>query len=171
MVSLHALAPFRCPLEPRAETDPQPLPYLTSRTPETAAIDLQLEVHLSTAAMRAANLPPARLSSGNFRHMYWSFAQMVAHHTGNGCNLRVGDLLASGTVSGAEQGSEGCLLEMTRRGESPLQLPNGETRTFLEDGDEVTLTGFCERDGLPRVALGECRGTITPARPPVTEKD
>jgi fumarylacetoacetase len=163
VVSLHALAPFRCPLEPRAAADPLPLPYLHAAAPESAAIDLQLEVHLTTPAMRAASLAPAKLSQGNIRHMYWSFAQMLAHHTSNGCNLQVGDLLASGTISGPEQGSEGCLLEMTRRGTLPLRLPNGETRSFLEDGDEVVLTGFCERDGLPRITLGECRGEVAPA--------
>lgn len=105
-----------------------------------------------------------RLSESNLRDLYWSFAQLVAHHTSNGCNLETGDLLASGTVSGPGAGSQGCLLEMTQRGASPVVLPNGERRTFLEDGDEVILRGVCERDGLPRMEIGECRGKILPAR-------
>jgi fumarylacetoacetase len=103
------------------------------------------------------------LSSANLRDLYWSFAQMVTHHTSNGCNLAVGDLIASGTVSGSEGGTQGSLLELTSRGAVPVQLPNGEVRGFLEDGDEIILSGFCERDGLPRISLGECRGTIAPA--------
>jgi fumarylacetoacetase len=90
---------------------------------------------------------------------------MIAHHTSNGCNLMEGDLVASGTVSGPNSGSEGCLLEITRRGASPIRLPNGEVRSFLEDGDEIILNGFCEKEGFPRIGFGECRGTILPARP------
>jgi fumarylacetoacetase len=113
--------------------------------------------------MREASLKPVRLSSGNAEGLYWSFAQMVAHHTSNGCNLRTGDLLASGTISGQQPGSQGSLLEITRRGAELLKLPSGEERGFLEDGDEVTFRGFCERDGLPRISLGECKGMIIPA--------
>jgi fumarylacetoacetase len=126
-------------------------------------IDLTLEVFLSTARMRETSLAPVRLSEGNLCDLYWTFPQMIAHHTSNGCNLVEGDLIASGTVSGPRPGSEGCLLEITRRGASPLQLPNGETRAFLEDGDEIVLNGFCEREGFPRISLGECRGTVLPA--------
>ena len=101
-----------------------------------------------------------RLNRGNLRDLYWTAAQMVAHHTSNGCNLRPGDLLASGTVSGTERESLGCLLEITRRGADPVILPTGEERRFLEDGDEVTITGWCEREGLPRIGLGTCRGIV-----------
>ena len=103
-----------------------------------------------------------RLSRGSFRDMYWTMAQMVAHQTSNGCNLRPGDLLASGTISGAEPGTEGCLLELTRH--EPITLPSGEQRTFLADGDEVMIRGSCERPGYARVGFGECSGVIRPAR-------
>jgi fumarylacetoacetase len=105
--------------------------------------------------MRASGLAPFRLSKGNFKEIYWSIAQMVAHHTSNGCNLRPGDLLASGTVSGPAPESHGCLLEITRRGAEPITLPTGEVRKFLEDGDEITLRGSCEN-----IDLGECKGRI-----------
>ena len=160
VVTVDALEPFRVPSAARQAGDPQPLPYLCSPTSATAAFDVRLEVHLSTAAMRVADDAPVKLSSGNLRELYWSFAQMITHHSSNGCNLLPGDLLASGTVSGAEEGSQGSLLEITRRGSTPLKLRNGETRSFLEDGDEVTLHGFCERPGQPRIGLGECRGVI-----------
>jgi fumarylacetoacetase len=163
VVTIDALAPFRVPIAPRPDGDPVSLPYLTSSEPETAAIDLKLEVHISTAAMRKNSLPAARLSSANLRDIYWSFAQMVTHHTSNGCNLISGDLIASGTISGPDKETQGSLLEITSRGTAPLQLPNGELRSFLEDGDEIVISGFCERDGLPRIGLGECRGTIAPA--------
>jgi fumarylacetoacetase len=120
-------------------------------------------VYLSTQKMRDASLKPVRLSCVSAKELYWSFAQMVAHHTSNGCNLRTGDLLASGTISGPRPGSQGSLLEITRRGAEPLKLASGEERSFLEDGDEVTLKGFCERQGLPRISLGECKGMIIPA--------
>jgi fumarylacetoacetase len=163
VVTMDALAPFRVPIALRPEGDPEPLPYLTSAAAGTAAIDVKLEVHISTEAMRRNSLPPCRLSSANLRDIYWSFAQMVTHHTSNGCNLIVGDLIASGTISGPEKEAQGSLLEITSRGAVPLQLSNGEIRSFLEDGDEIILRGFCERDGLPCIGLGECRGTIAPA--------
>ena len=105
-----------------------------------------------------------RLSRGNFRDMYWTVSQLVAHHTSNGCNLRPGDLLASGTISGPDKDARGCLLELAWRGTEPVSLPDGETRKFLEDGDEVILRGYCEREGLPRIGFGECRGRVLPAR-------
>jgi fumarylacetoacetase len=163
VVTMDALAPFRIPIAPRPEGDPDPLPYLTSSNGASPAIDLKLEVYISTAAMRRSSLPSMRLSSANLRDIYWSFAQLVTHHTSNGCNLMVGDLIASGTVSGADPATQGSLLELTSRGSVPLQLPGGEARGFLEDGDEIILRGFCEREGLPRIGLGECRGTIAPA--------
>ena len=163
LVTLDALAPFRVPLAGRETGDPEPLPYLSSATADAAAIDLTLEVHLSTRKMRDSSEAPVMLSSGNLRDLYWSFAQMIAHHTSNGCNLLAGDLLASGTVSGPTPGSLGSLLEITRRGADPLKLPGGENRSFLEDGDEIIFSGFCERPGFPRISLGECRGTVAPA--------
>jgi fumarylacetoacetase len=158
VVSVEALAPYRTSLAPR----PAPLPYLTEPTAETT-FDITLEVFLSTAPMREHHLPPTRLSTSNLADLYWSFAQMLTHHTSNGCNLVPGDILASGTISGPSPGSAGCLLEITQRGTLPLQLPNGELRKFLADGDEVILRGTCHRAGLPNLTLGECRGTILPA--------
>ena len=163
VVTMEALAPYRVPLAARAEGDPQPLPYLAPRNSREQGIDIQLEVYLTTQKMRDARLDSVRLSSVSAKELYWSFAQMVAHHTSNGCNLRTGDLLASGTISGPQPGSQGSLLEITRLGAEPLKLPSGEERGFLEDGDEVTFSGFCERDGLPRISLGECKGMIIPA--------
>lgn len=163
VVTSAALVPFRTPLSPRASDDPEPLPYLRSPSRDYDGIDVQLEVRLSTAAMRRHSIAPVKLSASNLRDLYWSFTQMVAHHTSNGCNLRAGDLLASGTVSGPADGMSGCLLEMTRRGTVPIALPTGETRRFLEDGDEVTLMGTCRREGYPVIKLGECRGVVNPA--------
>jgi fumarylacetoacetase len=157
VVTLDALEPFRVAPYARAEGDPAPLPYLSFDGDR--GIDLTLEVSIKTPAMTE----PMRISRGNFREMYWTIAQLVAHHGSNGCNLRAGDLLASGTVSGAEKESRGCLLERTWRGTEPLELPSGERRTFLEDGDEVIMRGWCEKDGL-RIGFGECRGTVLPAR-------
>jgi fumarylacetoacetase len=164
IVTLEALAPFRTAAFRRDDGDPEPLPYLRSAADrEGGGFDIQLEVLLRTAAMRDAGLEAAGLSRGNFRSMYWTFAQLVAHHSSNGCNLRAGDLLASGTVSGAERDSRGCLLELAWRGEEPVQLPNGESRRFLEDGDEVTIRGWCEKDGFRRVGFGKLTGMISPA--------
>jgi fumarylacetoacetase len=164
VIPIAALAPYRTPLAPRPATNPAPLPYVTE--PASAApsgFDITLEVLLSTSHMREHNLPPAPLSASNLSDLYWSFAQMLTHHTSNGCNLQPGDILASGTVSGPTRGSEGCLLETTKRGTVPLQLPTGELREFLADGDEIILRGHCHREGLPLLTLGECRGTILPA--------
>jgi fumarylacetoacetase len=165
VVTMDALDPYRVPLYSRATDDPKPLPYLAEPAwmERRSRFDIKLEVLLSTAQMRASSLGPVRLSSGNLRDLYWSFGQMIAHHTSNGCNLVEGDLIASGTVSGPQETSRGCLLEITRQGASPVRLPNEEIRSFLEDGDEVILSGFCEKEGSPRISLGECRGTILPA--------
>lgn len=164
VVTLEALAPFRVPAPRRAEGDPQPLPYLFSTNNEAhGGFDLQLEVLLRTQQMRTQNIAPLKLSHGNFKEMYWTFAQMLTHHASNGCNLRTGDLIASGTVSGPTKDARGCLLELTWRGTEPIALPTGEARTFLQDGDEVILRGFCEREGFRRIGFGECRGVVLPA--------
>lgn len=160
VVTLDALEPFRVPRLHRAE-DPQPLSYLDSDHDRAeGGIALNLEVWLSTERMRTAKTGPVRLSRAGFEHMYWTLAQMLTHHASNGCNLRTGDLLASGTVSGPTKDARGCLLELTWRGTEPITLPTGETRTFLENGDEVILRGYAEREGARRIGLGECRGTI-----------
>ncbi|MBW4623162.1 MAG: fumarylacetoacetase [Cyanosarcina radialis HA8281-LM2] len=163
VVTLEALAPFRCPAFQRPEGDPLPLPYLTS--PEDASsggIDLKLEVWLQSARMREVGMEPFLLSRGSFPQMYWTIAQMLTHHASNGCNLRSGDLIASGTVSGPAAGSQGCLLEITQRGSQPIELPTGEVRSFLVDGDQIVLKGFCDRPGYARIGFGECRGAIGP---------
>ncbi|MEL7061306.1 MAG: fumarylacetoacetate hydrolase family protein, partial [Acidobacteriota bacterium] len=113
--------------------------------------------------MRDEGVEPMRLSRGNFRHMYWTASQMLTHHASNGCNLRPGDLMASGTVSGPQDSERGCLLELTVGGKEPIELPTGETRTFLEDGDELILAGHCARDGAARLGFGTCRGVVLPA--------
>jgi len=164
VVTMEALAPFRTVAFTRAAGDPVPLPYLFDPSDqECGGVDLWLEVSLLSVPMREAGIPPAVLGRSNFRDMYWTMAQMLAHHASNGCNLRPGDLLASGTVSGADRRARGCLLELTSRGKEPVALPTGEQRTFLEDGDEVILRGFCEREGFRRIGLGSCQGTILPA--------
>jgi fumarylacetoacetase len=163
VVTLDALAPFRIPAAQRPAGDPAPLPYLSH--PDVArqgGIDLVLEVWLRSAAMRGRGDAPMRLSRGRFADMYWTVAQLVTHHASNGCNLRTGDLIASGTVSGPTKGSRGCLLERAWRGTEPLELPTGERRAFLQDGDEVIMRGYAERAGYRRIGLGECSGIISP---------
>jgi fumarylacetoacetase len=163
IVTLEALAPFRSPFV-RPEGDPQPLPYLDSPADRAGgAIDIELEVWLQTVAMRAAGHPGDRLSRSNFRDAYWTLAQLVAHHTVNGCNLQSGDLLGSGTLSGPSADQGGSLLELSQGGKEPLQLSNGQTRSFLEDGDSVILRGRCERAGFRRIGFGDCAGTVLPA--------
>ena len=164
VVTFEALEPFRVPAFIRPEGDPEPLPYLEETAQrEHGAIDLRLEVSILSAGMRAASMPPFVLSRSSLRHLYWTPAQLLAHHTSNGCNLRPGDLLASGTVSGPTRESRGCLLELAWRGSQPVTLPTGERRAFLEDGDEVILRGWCEREPFVRIGLGACRGVIEPA--------
>jgi fumarylacetoacetase len=167
VVTMEALAPFRVPPFQRPDGDPGPLPYLSSvEDREQGGIDLTLEVYIASRQMRDSGLPPARLSHGNLRNLYWTLAQLLTHHASNGCNLQPGDLLASGTVSGPLPEERGCLLELTRRGAEPIRLPTGEDRKFLEDGDEVILRGYCQRDGFARIGFGECRGTIMPSQAP-----
>lgn len=161
IVTMEALEPFRTAAFKRAEGDPQPLPYLRDTEQEQrGGIDLTLEVLLSSRLMREQNLGPHRISRGNFRDMYWTLAQLITHHASNGCNLQPGDLLASGTVSGPSKESRGCLLEISSSGKEAIQLPSGESRSFLDDGDDVILRGYCERPGAARIGFGECRGRV-----------
>ncbi|HRO59610.1 MAG TPA: fumarylacetoacetase [Burkholderiaceae bacterium] len=161
VVTMEALAPFRARFS-RPDGDPQPLPYLdSSANREQGSLDIVLETWLQTAAMREAGQSATRLTHGNAREAtYWTAAQLVAHHTVGGCNLQPGDLLGSGTLSGPRLEQAGSLLELTSGGKQPITLPNGETRRFLADGDELTLRAWCEREGARRIGFGECSGTI-----------
>ena len=159
VVPLEALSSYRVPAFERPADDPAPLPYLASSSRDRDGIDLILEVYLQSEAMRQQKMPAMMLSRGNLRDLYWTIGQLVTHHTCNGCNLRSGDLLATGTISGPAAGSEGCLLEK-RHNPEPLRLPTGETRTFLEDGDEITFHAYAKRLGLPRIGFGECTGRV-----------
>lgn len=164
IVTLEALAPYRVPFVRPAE-DPQPLPYLDSADNRAAgSLDIQLQVGLETPQMRAAGQGDATICRTSYRHAYWTVAQMVTHHTVNGCNLQPGDLLGSGTLSGPTLDQAGALIELTTGGKNPLTLPNGESRTFLEDGDAIVIRGWCEKDGAARIGFGECVGTVLPAR-------
>jgi len=163
IVTLEALAPYRVPWT-RSAADPQPLPYLDGEALRQAGgVELELETWIDSAAMRARGMPSQRLARSNFRHSYWSIAQMVAHHSVNGCDLRPGDLLGSGTQSGPAPEEAGSLLELTVGGKQPLTLATGETRTFLADGDRITLRGWCARPGHARIGFGEAAGTVLPA--------
>ena len=163
VVTMEALAPFRCRFT-RSAGDPEPLPYLDSpHNRSEGAIDIALEVWLQTATMRTAGTPPERLMQSNFRDSYWTLAQLVAHHTVNGCNLEAGDLLGSGTQSGPAPGQGGSMLELSNGGKHPLQLADGQMRSFLEDGDTVILRGHCARPEFRRIGFGDCAGTIVPA--------
>jgi fumarylacetoacetase len=161
VVTMEALEPFRTAATRRADGDPAPLPYLHDDSDQNAGnFAITIETYLETSKMREARLAPFLVSRGNFAGMYWTFAQMLAHHASNGCNLRPGDLIASGTVSNESRDSAGCLLERTWRGTEPLALPSDETRRFLENGDTVVICAFCETNGATRIGFGECRGTI-----------
>ena len=164
VVTAEALAPFQMAAFSRPEGDPAPLPYLDdARDRAQGGLDITLEAYIRTEAMRAAGVPAHRLTQSSSRQLYWTFGQMIAHHTSNGCNLETGDLLGSGTVSGPEPSSWASLLELTSGGSKPLSLPNGEQRTFIEDGDEISFRGFCGKPGYPRIGFGECRATVLPA--------
>jgi fumarylacetoacetase len=163
IVTLDALAPFRTPFA-HPPQDPQPLPYLDSAANRASGgLDIELEVWLQTPGMRAAGSAGERLSASNYKDAYWTVAQMVTHHTVNGCNLAAGDLFGSGTLSGPLPVQGGSLMELSQGGKKPLQFANGETRTWLQDGDTVILRGYCQRAGLRRIGFGECRGTVLPA--------
>jgi fumarylacetoacetase len=161
VVTREALEPFRVAAFQRADGDPEPLPYLQDPGDQArGGFNITLEVTLMSAKMRTEGMAPHRLSLGNFRQMYWTLAQMITHHASSGCNLRPGDLLGSGTVSGPDKSERGCLLELTWRGKEPVSLPSGESRAFLQDGDEVVMRGWCEAPGAVRIGLGECRGVV-----------
>ncbi|MBW0144201.1 fumarylacetoacetase [Sphingomicrobium clamense] len=164
VITPQALAPFMKPMPARPEGDPDPLPYLSGSDPD-CALGVHLEVLLTTAKMREAGDAPHRLSAGEAdTAMYWSAAQIVTHHASNGCNLQPGDLIGTGTLSTDQESGFGSLLELSNGGKKPITLPNGETRTFLEDGDEVTLVARCEKDGAASIGMGSCTGVVLPAR-------
>jgi fumarylacetoacetase len=164
VVTFDALEPFQVPAFQRPPGDPAPLPYLYSEADQSqGGLDVTVEVYLRTARMRDAGIPPRRLSRGNTSELYWTVGQMLAHHTSNGCNLRTGDLFATGTISGPSKDARGSLLELTTRGTEPIELPTGEVRNFLADGDEIIMRGYCERPGAARIGFGECSGVVIPA--------
>lgn len=161
VITAEALEPFRMMQPPRPTGDPAPLPYLWDEADQQrGALSVQLEVFISTAKMRAAGIEPMVLSSGPASNMYWTVAQMVTHHTSNGCNLSPGDLLGTGTISGPERGSFGSLIEISRGGSEPFKLENGELRSFLEDGDELTIVGKANRAGFRDIGFGACFGRV-----------
>jgi fumarylacetoacetase len=165
VVTVEALEPFRRAQPARPEGDPQPLPYLFDKRDQAAgAFDIELEVLLMTEGLREQKLPAHRLTLSNTQHMYWTVAQLVAHHSVNGCQLQAGDLFGSGTLSGPENGQFGSLLEITEGGKKPIELASGEVRKFLEDGDEIILRARCSREGFASIGFGECRGKVLPAR-------
>ncbi|MGJ8636589.1 MAG: fumarylacetoacetase [Phycisphaerales bacterium] len=180
IVTMEALAPFRCGAMERASDDPQPLPYMDSdENRKGGGFDIKVEVHLASEKMREQGMDPVHLSTGNMKDMYWTIAQMVTHHSVNGCNMNPGDLLGSGTISGPTRDSRGSMLELSWDGDpfanppvsapgtqrTPIVLPTGEERKFLADGDEVIMKAYCEREGYRRIGFGECRGIIEAARP------
>ncbi|MGF3024981.1 fumarylacetoacetase [Methylobacterium aquaticum] len=161
IVTPEALSPFRIAQPPRSEGDPRPLSYLLDEADQSrGAFDLRLDVLLSTPGLREAGLPPHRISASNARHMYWTVAQMVTHHTSGGCNLQPGDLLGTGTISGPDRDACGSLVEATLGGREPLRLASGEERRFLEDGDEIILQARGVREGFAQIGFGECRAVI-----------
>lgn len=175
IVTMEALAPFRCAEFTRPNGDPQPLDYLASESnSKSGGVDLNLEVYLRTEQMQQQAMEPKMLTRGSFTNLYWTLAQMLTHHSSNGCNMRTGDMLGSGTVSGLSRDSRGCLLELTWDGDqtnvvpgtqrTPIKLPTGEERKFLADGDEVIIKGFCETESHRRIGFGTCAGKILPAK-------
>ena len=164
MVTAEAMAPFRIPQPPRPEGDPAPLPYLHDDADQAGgALAVELQTTLATAAMRARGEAPVRLGRGPASNMYWTVAQMVAHHASGGCDLNAGDLLGTGTISTPDDAGLGSLMEITRGGAQPLALPGGETRTFLEDGDEVALSARAHAEGFVSIGFGACTGRVAAA--------
>lgn len=163
VITPEALIPFRIPQPQRPSGDPAPLPYLLDeRDQHDGAFEIELEVLLMTPCLAERGLPPHRLSTSSTRHMYWTVAQLVTHHTSNGCNLRAGDLFGSGTISAPDADGLGSLLEITDGGRRPVTLASGSTRTFLEDGDEIIFRARARREGFVSIGFGEVRGTIVP---------
>ncbi len=164
VVTMEALAPFRTKAFEREPGDPAPLDYLADdNNAKFGGIDINLEVFIQTEKMRSENIEPHLLSRSNMKDLYWTIGQMLTHHASGGCNLQTGDLIATGTISGKEKSERGSMLELSWRGTEPIELPSGETRRFLEDGDEIIMKGYCEREGFRRIGFGECRGRILPA--------
>jgi fumarylacetoacetase len=164
VVTTEALAPYRTQWH-RDESDPQPLEYLeSSHNREAGAFDIQMDVLLESEKMRSEGTAPSKLSESSFKHSYWTVAQMVTHHTVNGCNFIPGDMLGSGTQSGPEHEEAGSMLELSRGGKETIELSNGEERKFLEDGDKVIMRGWCEADGFNRIGFGSVEGTVLPAK-------
>ncbi|MGF6545798.1 fumarylacetoacetase [Paraburkholderia youngii] len=165
VVTREALAPFRQAAPERPAGDPTPLPYLVDeQDASSGGLNVTVDTFVSTSSMRSSGVGPRKISSSNSSALYWTFAQMLTHFTSNGSSLDTGDLIGSGTLSGTAPGSLGCLLEITRGGASPLALADGETRTWLEDGDEISMHGYCEKNGFRRIGLGSCTATILPAK-------
>ena len=161
VVTMEALAPFRCGAYDRPDGDPVPLPYLSSAANETeGGFDVQIEVSIASEKMRAAGEQPVTLAVTNMQNLYWTIFQMLTHHTSNGCNLRPGDMMGTGTISGPDEESLGSILEITKRGANPLVLPTGEERKFLGDGDELVMRAWCEADGARAIGFGECRAVV-----------
>ncbi len=164
VVTTEAMAPFRTEWK-RAKEDPQPLPYLDSEQNQgSGGMDIILEVAIQSDTMKRDNVAPERLAKTNFKHSYWSVAQLVTHHSSNGCNLNPGDLFGSGTQSGPEESEAGSMLELSKGGKSPITLSNGEQRSFVEDGDTIVMTGYCEREGAVRIGFGEVTCSLLPAQ-------
>lgn len=164
-MTVDALEPFRVKAYQRPDGDPKPLPYLQSEKNErSGGLDITMEIAILTEKMRERRSEPYVLSRSFFREFYWTIFQMLTHHTSNGCSLVPGDLLGTGTVSSSGGDEMGSILEKTKRGAEPLTLPSGETRSFIDDGDEIILRGYCERDGYRRIGFGECRARVLPAR-------
>ena len=165
VVTLEALAPYRVAME-RPDGKWDDLPYLASdANRQQGALDIRLSIGIASEAMRQQGQAAHMLSTTSYRHAYWTVAQMVAHHTVNGCNLQPGDLLGSGTLSGPDLSQAGALIELTQGGKNPVNLPDGSQRTFLADNDEVVMRGWCEAPGAARIGFGECRATVLPAMP------
>jgi len=164
VITAEALAPFRVGAFERPDGDPAPLPYLDDADDRVhGGLAITLEAAIASEAMRRAGSAPLRLAHTSSANLYWTVAQMVAHHACNGCNLETGDLFGSGTISGPDKSSWGSLLELTERGREPIALPSGEARRFIEDGDEIIFHGFCTREGFARIGFGECRAVVLPA--------
>ena len=164
VVTAEALAPFRTAAFARPASDPAPLPYLDDAEDRAnGGLEITLEASIASETMRRAGTAPLRLAQTSSANLYWTVAQMVAHHACNGCNLETGDLLGSGTISGPDRSSWGSLLELTERGREALTLPSGEQRRFIEDGDEIIFRAFCAREGFARIGFGECRAVVLPA--------